>query len=39
MGVGEIDPEGSGSLPKTAKPSRAVSQITRDQSPLSHKTS
>ncbi len=32
VGVGEIDPEGSGSLPKTAKPLRAVSQITRDQS-------
>ncbi len=39
MGVGEIDPEGSGSLPETAKSSRAVSQITRDQSRLPHKTS
>ncbi len=28
MGVVEIDLEGSGSLPKMAKPSSAVSQIT-----------
>ncbi len=39
VGVGEIDPEGSGSLSEMAKPSRAVSQITRNQSRLPHKTS
>ncbi len=39
MGVSEVDPGGSGSLPETAKPSRAVSQIPRDQSRLPHKTS
>ncbi len=39
VGVGQIDPEGSGSLPKTVKPSRAVSQIPRDQSRLPPKTS
>ncbi len=39
VGVGEIDPEGSGSVPETALPSQAVSQITRDQSRLPHKRS
>ncbi len=39
VGVGEIDPKGSGSLPETAKLSRAVSQITRDQYRLPHKMS
>ncbi len=39
VGVGEIDPGGSVSLPETAKPLMAVSEITRDQSRLSHKMS
>ncbi len=34
MGVSEINPEASGSLPKVAKPSREMSQIRRDQSQL-----
>ncbi len=38
MGVSQIDLEGSGSLPKTAKPSKVVSQIMRDQSRLPPKT-
>ncbi len=39
VGVDEIDPEGYGSLPEMAKPTRAMNQILRDQSRLQRKTS
>ncbi len=39
VGVNEIDPEGSGSLLDTVKPSLAVRQIMRDQSRFPLKTS